>query len=209
MEILHLGHSSFKIMAKNLTVVTDPFDPKKVGIELPKTEADVVTVSHHHFDHDFTQGIRGDFICFDSPGEYEINNAEIIGINSFHDTAGGSERGQNTIFYFELDGLALIHLGDLGTELSSEQIEKIGQTDILFIPVGGKYTIDPKMAAKVISELEPKIIIPMHYRVGSMTDLEPLDNFLKEIGKEPKVLERLKIQKKDIPESPEVIVLKF
>lgn len=207
MEILHLGHSSFKIIGKNITVVTDPFDPAKVGIPFSKTDADVVTVSHDHFDHNFLAGIKGEYICFDSPGEYEIKTAEIRGVPGCHDEKAGEDGGDNTIFNYEIDGIQICHLGDQGMDLSSDQLDKIDGVDILMIPVGGKYTIDAKGAAKIISEVEPKIVIPMHYRVGNMNDLAPLDTFLKEIGLTPKKLDRLKIQKKDFPESMEIVVL--
>lgn len=201
MEIAYLGHSSFKITGKEISVVTDPFDAGMVGIPFPKIDADVVTVSHEHRDHAATEAVRGDFICFDSPGEYEIKNAEISGIASSHSAEGGA----NTIFVFEIDGIQICHLGDLGQQLTSEQLEKIDGIDVLMVPVGGKYTIDAKMAAKVISDIEPKIVLPMHFRIGKMTDLAPVDDFLKEIGKEPKRVDKLKIQKKDLPEELQVI----
>lgn len=207
MEIIHLGHSSFKLIGKDLVIVADPFDPEKVGLKFPRTEADVVTISHNHPDHNAVGEVRGDFVCFDTPGEYEIKNAEIVGTASFHDAKQGGELGQNTIFSYEIDGINICHLGDLGAPLSSDQLEKIDGVDILMIPVGGKYTIGAKEAAKVISEIEPKIVIPMHYRVGKMTDLDSVDSFVKEIGKTPKKKDSLKIQKKDLPEELEVYVL--
>jgi L-ascorbate metabolism protein UlaG (beta-lactamase superfamily) len=209
MEIAYLGHSSFKIIGKDLNIICDPFDAVKVGLAFPRTEADVVTVSHDHFDHNATASVRGQFVCFDTPGEYEIKNAEIIGTAGWHDDKSGVERGSNTIFSYEVDGINICHLGDLGCPLTSAQLEKIDGVDILMIPVGGKSTIGAKEAVKVISEIEPKIVIPMHYRAGKMTDLEPLDTFLKEIGKTPKTLDRLKTQKKDLPEEMEVVVLKY
>lgn len=209
MEIVYLGHSSFKIIGKDLSVVSDPFDSKKVGIEMPKVGADVVTISHDHLDHNNKSAIKGDFVCFDTPGEYEIKGAEIIGIESDHDASGGAERGKNTIFIYQIDGVHVCHLGDLGTGLSSEQLEKMDGVDVLMIPVGGTYTIDAKAAAKVISEIEPKIVIPMHFRIGNKSlNLDTLDKFIDAIGKTPKKVDHLKIQKKDLPEEMEVVVLK-
>lgn len=207
MEISHLGHSSFKIVGKEITLITDPFDANVVGIPFPKAEADVVTVSHHHADHGNVGGVKGNFICFDSPGEYEIKNSEITAVPSYHDEKNGAERGENVIFIYEVDGIHLCHLGDLGTDLNAEQIEKIDGVDILFIPVGGGPTIDNKKAAKVISDIEPKIIVPMHYRVGKLTTLGTLDDFIKELGKTPKKTDKLKIQKKDLPEEMELVVI--
>jgi len=207
MEIVYLGHSAFKLSGKEVSVVCDPFSSDMVGIKMPKVEADIVTVSHSHSDHDNLESIKSEYICFDSPGEYEIKNTEIIGVKSFHDSEGGKERGQNTIFLFEIDGIHICHLGDLGEDLSSEQIEKINSVDILLIPVGGKYTIDSKSAVKIISELEPKIVIPMHYRAGKMTELDPLENFVAESGLDAKKIEKLKVTKKDLPEKLELVIL--
>lgn len=207
MEIAHLGHSSFKILGKEISIVTDPFDPTVVGLPFPKTEADVVTVSHHHNDHNYTAGVKGNFICFDSPGEYEIKNSEIIGVTSSHDDKNGAEKGENIIFIYEVDGIHLCHLGDLGVELTSDQVEKIDAVDVLFIPAGGGPTLDIKKAAKVISDIGPKIVIPMHYRAGKMANLSPLEDFIKEIGKTPQKTSKLKLQKKDLPEEMEIVVL--
>lgn len=206
-EISYLGHACFRIAGKETSIVTDPYDEVMVGLKLPKVEADVVTVSHHHKDHDNTQKIKGDFLCFDTPGEYETKNAEIIGIDSYHDKSQGSERGKNTIFVFLLENVRICHLGDLGCSLSSEQLEIINGVDVLMVPVGGVFTIDSKEAAKVVSEIAPKLVIPMHYQTPKMKDLEPLENFLNEIGKEPKRLDSLKIKGKELGEDLEVIVL--
>jgi L-ascorbate metabolism protein UlaG (beta-lactamase superfamily) len=208
MEILHLGHSSFKLIGKNVTIVTDPFESDWVGIPFPKTEANVVTISHEqHGDHNNRAGVKGEFICFDSPGEYEIKTAEIRGIPGCHDDKDGSERGDNTIFTYEVDGIKICHLGDQGKDLSSDQLDKVDGVDILMVPVGGKDTIDYKAAAKVVSEIEPKIVLPMHYKVGKLTELDDLDKFIKEVGIDPKKADRLKIQKKDLPEAMEVWVI--
>lgn len=207
MEIVSLGHSSFKIIGKEISIITDPFDPAKAGMPFPKAEADVVTKSHDHSDHNNLKAVKGQFVCFDSPGEYEIKNSEIIGIDSFHDDKKGEERGRSTIFTYNVDGIKICHLGDLGESLSTEQLEKIDGVDVLMIPVGGRVTIDPKMAVKVISDIEPKIAIPMHFKEGAFTDFAAVDDFVKEIGKEPKKAERLKIQKKDLPEELEVYLL--
>lgn len=207
MEIIKLGHSSFKLVGKEATIVCDPFLSSRVGIPLPKVEADIVTISHHHEDHDNVEGVKGSNICFDTPGEYEIKNSEIKGIQSNHDTKNGEERGLNTIFTYEIDSINICHLGDLGTALTSDQLDKIGEVDVLLIPVGGTYTIGPKEAIKVISDINPKIVIPMHYKVSGMPELLPVEDFIKEIGKDPKSVDKLKIQKKDLPDELEVYIL--
>lgn len=209
MEISHIGHSCFKIVGKSLTVVIDPYNPK-LGLKMPKLDADVLILTHDHFDHNYKEAIRGDYLLLDSPGEYEVRESFFQGITSFHDDKEGKEWGTNTIFTMEIDGIRLCHLGDLGTELNSEQIESMDGIDILLVPVGGTYTIDAKTAVKVINDVSPKIVIPMHYKtVGSTKDdIASLDKFLNEIGEEPEVQDKLKIMKKDLPEEMKVVVLK-
>lgn len=206
-EVISLGHSSFKFIGKTISVICDPFHEEAVGLKFPRIEANVVTISHEHKDHNNEEGVRGEFICFDSPGEYEIKGAEIIGIKSFHDENKGADRGLNTIFVYEIDGIKLCHLGDLGHELTSEQIEKIDGIDILFIPVGDTTTVDAKKAAKVISAVGPKIVVPMHYKVGKKTNLDSVNVFLREMGKDPKRVSELKIKEKELPEDLEIYVL--
>lgn len=205
-EIVALGHSAFKLIGKEISVICDPFADDFVGMKLPKLEANVVTISHEHPDHNNRAGVKGDFICFDSPGEYEIRGAEIIGIQSYHDENKGADRGLNTIFVFSIDDLQLCHLGDLGTELSSEQIERIDGVDVLFVPVGGKDTIDAKKAARVVADIGPKVVIPMHYGNAKL-GLDGVEHFLSEIGKEPKRVSEIKLKKKDLAEDLEVYLL--
>lgn len=209
MEIVHLGHSCFKINGKQISVLTDPYDPEKVGIKLSKQDADVVTVSHNHFDHNYLEAVKSDYLLVDSPGEYEIKGSEFMGIFADHDTENGQSRGQITIFTMEIDGIKICHLGDLGTELSSEQLDKVDGVDILLIPVGGKTTIDAKVAVKVISQIEPKIVIPMHYADGKMKDFSDLSVFLQEMGVSPMPLDKLKIASNNMPDELEVVVLKY
>lgn len=204
MEISYLGHSCFKIVGKKINVLIDPFSPEMVGLVLGKQDADVVTVSHNHKDHNYLEAVKGDYLLFDSPGEYEYKEAEFQGVPASH----GGEKGNITIFTMEIDDIKVCHLSDLGEDLSSDQLEKIDGVDILMIPVGGVYTIDAKKAVKIISEIEPKIVIPMHYKAGKMTDLAPVSTFLSEIGATPTPKEKLKITSKDLPEELEVVVLK-
>jgi L-ascorbate metabolism protein UlaG (beta-lactamase superfamily) len=207
MEINYLGHSCFKISGKKITVLIDPYDPAKVGPKLPKQDAEVVTISHQHTDHNYLQALKtSEYLLLDSPGEYEVRETEILGIASNH----GDERGGNTIFTFDVDDVKVCHLGDLGTELSSEQLDKMDGVDILMIPVGGYYTIDAKTAVKVVSQVEPKIVIPMHYKTaGSLIkELAPIDDFLHEMSVQPSAQEKLKVTTKDLPEELEVVVLK-
>lgn len=207
MEVISLGHSSFKFVGKEAIVVCDPYHDDSVGMKFPKTNADILTISHEHLDHNNREGIKGDFICFDSPGEYEIKGSEIVGIQAYHDDKKGAERGPVTLFIYEIDGIKLCHLGDLGHDLSSEQLEKIDGVDILFIPVGGVVTIDSKIAAKIVAEIGPKIVVPMHTRHPKKPELDTVDVFLKEMGKDPKKATSIKLKKKELPEDLEIYVL--
>jgi L-ascorbate metabolism protein UlaG (beta-lactamase superfamily) len=214
MEITFIGHSCFKIKGKDLSLVIDPYDPKKTGYKLPKLEADVVLTTHEHEDHNYKAGVSGYELLLDSPGEYEIKNVFIHGIPVYHDDKQGEARGDNTMFVIEIDGFTLLHLGDLGHELSKETVEKIPDVDILMIPVGGTYTIDAETAVKVISSLEPSVVVPMHYQTSHSTeiskDLAKLDKFLEEMGVENSVKreEKLKINSRsDIPNETTVVIL--
>lgn len=207
MDIYWYGQACFKLKGKNAAVVIDPFDPDFTGLKLPKDlSSDVVLVSHGHKDHNFTSNP----MAFDRPGEYEVSGAVITGISSFHDNSEGGERGINTIFHLLFDKLNIVHLGDLGqSKLTEEQVAQIGQTDILLIPVGSVYTIDAKAASDIVSQLEPKIIIPMHYKIeGLKFELDPVEGFLKEMGAEGAIpAPKLSITKEKLPEEPQVILL--
>jgi L-ascorbate metabolism protein UlaG (beta-lactamase superfamily) len=211
MEITYLGHSCFKISGKKGSVLTDPFSPEKVGIKLAKQDVDVVTVSHQHSDHNYLDAIKGDYLLLDSPGEYEVREAEFVGVGGYHDDKQGAERGKITMFSMEIDGIKIAHLSDLGTELTSAQLESLDGVDILFVPVGGKYTIDAETAVKVVNQVEPKIVIPMHYYLqgGKMTDLAPVTDFFKAMAVTPTAQDKLKVNLKDLPEELEVVYLKY
>jgi len=209
MDITFLGHSSFKLKGKTASVITDPYN-SEVGLKFPKQQADIVTISHFHSDHNAADLVDGEHFLVSGPGEYEIKGIKIVGVNSFHDDKKGAERGKNIIFSFQIDGLRICHLGDLGQkELGSEQIEEIGSVDILLVPVGGTYTIDASEAAKVAAALEPDIVIPMHYlEPGLANKLDPADKFLKEMGVEsPSIQTKISITKDKLPEEMAVILL--
>lgn len=213
MIITYLGHSCFKIQDKagseGVTVVTDPFD-KNVGLKVPNFEADIVTVSHKHNDHSNINALRGNPFVIDSAGEYEAKGVAINGIESYHDAKDGVERGKNIIYRIDIDNVSVAHLGDLGHELDAKQLERLEGTDVLLIPVGGKYTIDAKKAIEVIKQIEPRIVIPMHYKVkgSKINDIDEVDKFIKESGMAPTNEEKLKVSKKDLPqEDTELVIL--
>lgn len=214
MEIFYLGHSSFKIKTKTATVITDPFDPQVTGLKYSGVEGDIVTVSHAHHDHNAVDKVAGVKKVFEGPGEYEAMGVSIIGYPSFHDAKQGTERGKNTIYVIEADGLRLAHLGDLGHTLSDDLINEIGSIDVLMIPVGGKFTIGPKEAVEIVGKIDPYFIIPMHYAVPGLnpqmfTGLEPVETFIKEIGMTVENLPKFSLKREDILEDQgsKVIVL--
>ncbi len=211
MKIFWYGQSCFKIEAKKAVIAMDPFH-KDIGLTPPRFKADIVTVSHQHNDHNNVSSLMGDPFVVDDPGEYEFRDTSIRGIHSFHDQEQGQKRGSNTIFVIETEDMRVCHLGDFGQkELNNEQIEELTGVDILMIPVGGVYTIDGEKAAEIINQIEPKIVIPMHYKIPKLNiDLKKLDPFLKEIGTKKEVEEKLTIKKGDLPkEDMRLIVMEI
>lgn len=214
MEITYIGHSCFKIKGKSTSLIVDPYDPTKTGYKLPKLETDIVLVSHSHDDHSYIKGVTGQTLLIQTPGEYEKNDVTVYGLESFHDDSKGSERGKNVIYVIEIDDFTILHLGDLGHQLDKETLEKIPNVDVLMIPVGGTYTLDGKEAAKVISDLEPGIVIPMHYQTADLTGLskklESAEVFLHEMGADPKMagVDKLKLSgRSDVPTETSVVIL--
>ena len=211
MDIYWYGQACFKLKGKNATVLLDPFDPDFTGLKLPKElEADIVLKSHDHKDHSNTGAVSGNPQVFQGPGEYEVKGIVISGVSSYHDNQKGAQRGQNTIYSVTIDGLNVVHLGDLGQDVLTEDQAQAIDADILLIPVGSVYTIDAKGAASIVAQLEPKIIIPMHFGgiEGLKFPLEPVDKFLKEMGVEGiSAVPKLPITKDKLPEEPQVIVL--
>lgn len=214
MNISWYGHSCFKIQTKakrggeEVTIITDPFD-KSIGLRRPQGQANIVTISHDHGDHSDTELLKGDFFVANSPGEFSIQGVTIEGIDSFHDKEEGALRGRNTIFVFESEDMRVCHLGDLGHELTDSQVDAIGDIDILMIPVGGTYTLDAKEAKKVVGQIEPKIIIPMHYKVDGLTlDVTDETDFCNELGATIKdKLPRLSVKKKDLFETENKVIV--
>jgi L-ascorbate metabolism protein UlaG (beta-lactamase superfamily) len=217
MEITYYGHSCFKLTGKVGSVVTDPFG-EYVGLPVPKLTADLVTVSHQHPDHNVVAQVgatsrRQRPFIIDSLGEYEVGGISVFGVPTHHDATQGTERGSNFVFTILIDGIRVCHLGDVGHELSSEQVEAIGQVDVLLCPVGGGFTINPEQAVKTIGMLEPAIAIPMHFRTPShnpqvFADLATLEDFLKEYGSSPEPTPKLSLDKTKLPLETEIVVLR-
>lgn len=212
MEISWLGHSSFKLRGKKVTIITDPFSPVMVGFKFPKIEADIVTVSHQHDDHNQTSLVDGEPFVIDGPGEYEVKGVYILGVSLSHDASGGSQRGKITACVIQMDDLKVCHLGDLGSKLTAEQVEELNEIDILMIPVGGVVTISPEEAVEVIAQLEPRIVIPMHYQEPGLNPetfakLSGVEEFLKKIGEKIIPIPKLTVTKESLPEERQVVVL--
>jgi L-ascorbate metabolism protein UlaG (beta-lactamase superfamily) len=213
MEITYIGHSCFKIKGKTLSLVVDPYNPK-IGYKLPKLSADVVLVTHDHEDHNNVEGVSDYRLLINGPGEYEVGGVFIYGRSVNHDEKEGAERGKSTFYLITVDGVDILHLGDLGCELSQEDLEKIPSVEVLMIPVGGKYTLDAETASKVISAVQPSYVLPMHYKTSdsTMQDIDGVDKFLDVMGVEngiKKDMDKLTVSaKKDESEDTEVIVLK-
>lgn len=213
MEITHVGHASFRLKGKEGAVVTDPYEPSMVGISYPKLSATIVTLSHDHNDHNCAKLIEGNPLVISGPGEYESGGIKVYGISTFHDGEKGAKRGANTVYRIEIDGVSIVHLGDLGHKLTDSQVDSLDGVDVILVPVGGVFTLDAKEAAEVVSQLEPKIIIPMHYNKKELNqknfgELSGVDVFLKEMGKtgitsQPK----LSVAAEKLPVEPTVIVL--
>lgn len=183
MKIKWLGHACFLLTSSDGTrVLTDPFD-ESVGYKVPKTEADIVTTSHDHYDHNYVAAVQGEYVHFNTVGNFNEKGIEITGIASYHDKESGQQRGSNVVFVFTIDGLNICHLGDLGHLLNDAQIKEISPVDVLLIPVGGTYTIDYKEAAELVSLINPKLVIPMHYKTPALGfNIDEVDKFLDAMG---------------------------
>ncbi|MCB0123216.1 MAG: MBL fold metallo-hydrolase [Caldilineaceae bacterium] len=214
MDINWYGLSCLRIREGGVTILCDPYD-KSIGITMPKVRADIVTISHEQAGHNAIDRATGEPKVIAGPGEYETNNVFITGATTYHRKQSPSANERNVIFFFDFGGLIVGHLVDLGEVLSQSAVDdmKLGEIDILFVPVGGGSTLDATHAVEVVSVFEPKIVIPMHYQHPGLTtslaeQLEPVDKFLKEFGAGiPEPQETLKISKSNLPEETEVVLL--
>ncbi len=210
MEIAWLGHSCFRIKGKEACVVTDPCHPS-LGYSLSKVQADIVTLSHSHPGHCYTEAVTSEFKGIRGAGEYEMRGTFITGVTTWHDTEQGKQLGKNTVYFLTIDGLTLCHLGDLGHLPASELLEDMNDVDVLFLPVGGVSTIGGSTAAEIVRRSTPKIVIPMHYKTPALTKrLEPVDKFLKEVGTKERVSQpKLSVNRSTLPTSTQVIILDY
>ena len=214
-KITWAGQSCFQISVSNsrdheANIVIDPFD-EETGLKIPNFSADILLVTHDHHDHNNIKAIKGTPFLIEGPGEYEVKGVFVQGIPAFHDDEEGKKRGSNTIYTIEAEDIRFCHLGDLGQkQLTDEQVDKIGAIDVLMIPVGGEYTIDSSAAQKIIAQIEPKIVIPMHYALPKLKyKLDEVSKFLKTMGK-PSVapVDKLTVKTSALPkDGMEIVVL--
>jgi len=203
MEISWLGHSCFLIKGKEKIIITDPYHPN-LGYSLGEPEANIVTISHFHPGHSYVEGVGNNPKQIKGPGEYEIGGAFITGIATFHDNQKGEVRGKNTVYIIEMDGITLCHLGDLGHPLTPQLVEELGAIDILFLPVGEISTISVDTAVEIVRQLNPHIVIPMHYK------RDAVDKFLRKMGiREAEVKPKLPITPSSLPASTQIVVLNY
>lgn len=217
MVITYYGLSCFKIQSGDTVLAFDPFS-KESGLTPPRFEAHAVLSSHNHENHNNVEALSskeedGVFKIV-GPGEYEFRGITVRGIPSYHDSKNGKLKGSNTIYVVEWEGMRLVHMGDYGEkELRSEVQEALGTPDIMFVPVGGEEggTIDAEDAAKLLNQIEPRIIIPMHYKIPGLKDkLDGVDAFMKEMGEKAEPEDKFTIKKKDLPsdEHSKIVILK-
>jgi L-ascorbate metabolism protein UlaG (beta-lactamase superfamily) len=181
LDVTWLGHGCFRLRGRSAAAVTDPYPPS-IGLKLQRLDGNLVTVSHEHENHNYTQVMR-DAYEIRGPGEYEVAGVSVIGVPTYHDAEKGAKHGRNTIYLIEIDDVRVCHLGDLGHPLEDSEAEAIASPDVLLVPVGGRTTIDAAQAAAVVRQLEPRFVVPMHYAIpGLKLELDSLDRFLKEMA---------------------------
>lgn len=213
MEISWLGHSCFQLRGKNAILITDPVTPQQENPEevskLSKVNATIITISHDHPGHNYVQGVGGKPRVVRGPGEYEISDVLITGVSSFHDDEHGKKQGRNTIYIIHMDDLVICHLGDLGHTLQEEQLEEVADADVLLLPIGGGNSINATQAVEIISQVEPRVVIPMHYHTeASGARPAQLDKFCREMGVEAiEPQPKFTITKSSVPATMQVVLL--
>jgi len=178
MRIKWHGHACFEVQGER-TVLIDPHDGKSLGIRAPNSRPDIVLISHDHFDHNCTRVLKGDFVVVREEGDREVKGLQVLGVEAAHDESGGSKRGKVIMFRFLMNGISFLHCGDLGQSLGAEQLAALGRIDVLFVPVGGVFTLDGRQAMRLVQDLAPRVAIPMHYRYGGLAlSIQNADAFL-------------------------------
>lgn len=186
MRVRWHGHSCFEFWDANTTVVVDPHDGRSIGIKPPAVSADVVLVTHNHYDHNAVRVVHGkhdDFIGRN--GQFSAKGLSVEGLPAWHDSVKGAERGPNTMYLFEMDGISVCHCGDLGCIPDEDVLDRVRGVDMLFVPVGETFTMPLPEVKRFLEIVNPNVIVPMHYRVGGLSiPISPLDDFLEMIPEE-------------------------
>jgi L-ascorbate metabolism protein UlaG (beta-lactamase superfamily) len=212
MEITWHGLSCFRMSERGLaSIVTDPYDHKSVGLDPLKIKGDIVTVSHDAPGHNFISAVKGRSYLVTGPGEYEVGGVFITGIQTNGRGKRGSNEVRNTLYVFDFDGVTVAHLGDLGRVPGQAEVEALGEVNVALVPVGGGGGLNAAKAAEMVSLLEPRIVIPMHYNIRSSSlKLAPVSKFLKEMGVgETQPEPSLKVTRSTIPSETRVVVLDY
>ena len=213
MKIRWFGQACFLLTSSAGTrVLMDPFG-RGMGYEVPKVGAEIVAISHHHFDHDYTGAVVGEFTVMDRPGSFEKAGIELLGIPTFHDKVQDKKRGPNVVYRVTIDGIAVCHCGDLGHALSPEQVEALGKVDVLLVPVGGRSALDASEAAELRRALSPAITIPMHYRTKAMGLVgllfSPVDRFLAAVGEGARRAKELELDRAALADDTGIVVMDY
>ncbi len=211
MKIQWLGHACFYLTSsEGVHILTDPFVPK-VGYPVPSVEADIVTESHQHSDHNYINELKGKFTVINRPGSYTEHGIAILGVPTFHDKEHGKMRGPNIVYRFTIDELTVVHCGDLGHLLTVEQVQEIGKVDVLLLPVGGHYTIDSHEAVQVMTQLRPSLTVPMHFKTAATSmPIAGVETFLAAAGGGKRAgAQAIQISAEDLQKPSKVVVLDF
>lgn len=208
MDLTWLGHACFRLRGREGIVLTDPPDPKS-GHAIPKTEAHLVTVSHPHPGHSSMRSVGGEPVVLTGPGEYEVQEILVTGVATFHDEDKGETRGKNTVFAIRLDDLVVCHLGDLGHVLPAADLDRIGEVHVVLLPISGPDTnLSAAMAAEIVHQLEPKVVVPMSYDPEKKKKDAPFDRLLHELGvKELTPVPKLSVTRSSLPAELQVVAL--
>jgi L-ascorbate metabolism protein UlaG (beta-lactamase superfamily) len=221
MKVSWYGHACFLFEGQGVRLVTDP-PGGEIGYLLPEVEVDLVTVSHGHSDHNNVNALRGTPAVISTPGVHDVKGLKIQGFPTFHDDAGGARRGGNLLFTWEMDGVRVCHLGDLGHLLDESAAGDLGRIDLLLVPVGGFFTIDAAEARQIVDQIGPRIVIPMHYKTKVFSSrLTGVDDFTRRFqpeqvrharvpsGREHQAAESLQVEGANLPPSLEVVVMDY
>lgn len=213
MEITWYGHSCFRISDRGLTtVVCDPYDSEVVGYEPLKLKADIVTISHESPRHKNLKAVKGDPYVVSGPGEYEIGNVFITGLQTDKRKKNGLDSTINTLYLIDYFNITIVHLGDMMHVPSQTEVESLGPVHVALIPVGGSSALNATQASEVISLFEPNIVIPMHYETSaSKVELEPIGKFLKVMGLSSiETTPSLKVSSPGaLPEETQIVILDY